>query len=271
MIEAAPTPLIDTTLVTLAALTLGMVLEMFRPLRTSVVDLRRWLNNGGLALLTYLSNHLLGTLIAGALVYRVGPISSLGLSAQPLWLQLAVTFILFELARYAIHVAMHKVPLLWRIHAVHHADNEMDISTAFRHHPIEGALSALPLAGLVLLLSAAPAALLAYRACDLVMAVLTHTNVAVPRRLEGLLRFLLVTPAFHRTHHMAEQRFTDSNYGLSVPWFDYLFGTYQQTTEAQQQQAAIGLDTHTANEQRLDGMLIAPFVTRRATESTSDS
>lgn len=182
-----------------------------------------------------------------------------GLANLPLWLDVSVAFLALELTRYGIHVAMHKIPILWRFHAVHHTDSEVDISTSFRHHPIEEILSAAPAFAVVWLLASAPEALILYRAWDLVTTVLTYTNVNISPRLERWLRHILVTPAFHRTHHLADKRFTDSNYSASLPWFDYISSTYQPTTVEQQKFARIGLETHTANEQRLDGMLWALF------------
>lgn len=262
MIETGPSFLVDFTVVTLGAFIAGMILEMLAPVRDGVISMARWINNAGLALISYGCNHLFGTFVAASILYNLEPGPFLHLSDLPLWLDVCIVFLALELTRYATHVAMHKLPFLWRFHAVHHTDNAVDISTSFRHHPIEGILSAVPLTAIIWLLGSAPEALILYRAVDLVMAVMTHTNVELPLRLERWLRYIVVTPAFHRTHHLAEKRFTDSNYSTAVPWFDYLFSTYQPTTVEQQKLAKIGLDTHTANEQRVDGMLWAPFVER---------
>jgi sterol desaturase/sphingolipid hydroxylase (fatty acid hydroxylase superfamily) len=262
MIEAGSRFFVDFTAVTLGAFTAGMIMEMLAPAREGVISFSRWLNNYGLALLTYLCNHLFGTFLAVFVLYNLDSRPFPGLANLPLWLDVSVAFLALELTRYGIHVAMHRFPILWRFHAVHHTDSEVDVSTAFRHHPIEGILSAIPIFAVVWLLASAPEALILYRAWDLVMAVLTHTNVDISPRLERWLRYIVVTPAFHRTHHLAEKRFTDSNYSASVPWFDYIFSTYQPTTVEQQKSARIGLETHTANEQRVDGMLCAPFMKR---------
>ena len=260
MIETGPSFLIDITAVTLAAFTAGMILEMLAPAREAVISFSRWLNNYGLALLTYLCNHLFGTFFVVFVLHNLDSRPFPGLANLPLWVDVSIVFVTLEATRYGIHVAMHKIPILWRFHAVHHTDSEVDVSTAFRHHPVEWLLSAIPSFPVVWLLASAPEALILYRACDLVMTVLTHTNVYISPRLERWLRFIVVTPAFHRTHHLADKRFTDSNYSASLPWFDYIFSTYQPTTVEQKKCARIGLDTHTANEQRVDGMLCAPFM-----------
>lgn len=262
MIETGPDFGLDLTVVTLAVLVLGMLLEMVRPARDSDALVSRWINNGSLALLTYLSNHLFVTLLSVSLLVRL-PALEYAAFAMPMWVEVVVVFLVIEFTRYAVHVLMHKVPLLWRLHAVHHSDSAVDISTSFRHHPLEPAFTSLPLTAVIYVLSARPEVLIIYRAVDLVMTVLTHSNVELPERLERSLRRVLVTPAFHRTHHMADQRFTDSNYGASLPWFDYLFGTYAATSAEQQRSEALGLENHTPHEQRLDGMLYAPFVQRR--------
>lgn len=262
MIETGSSFFVDFTVVTLAAFTVGMILEMLIPARDGVVSVSRWLNNTGLALITYACNHFLGTFVAVFVIYRFEPISFTGLANVPLWLDVCIVFFVLELVRYGIHVAMHKLPVLWRFHAVHHSDSAVDVSTSFRHHPIEAVFSAVPITAVIWLLGGALESLILYRAWDLIMTVMTHTNVNVPMRLERWLRRLVVTPAFHRTRHFAERRCTDSNYGASVPWFDYLFSTYQPTSAAQQKSAKMGLDTHTSNEQRLDGMLRAPFMER---------
>ncbi|MFT6891908.1 MAG: sterol desaturase/sphingolipid hydroxylase (fatty acid hydroxylase superfamily) [Halioglobus sp.] len=260
MIEVGPSFYIDFTLVTLGAFIAGMILEMLLPLRDSVVSVSRWFNNAALAIITYACSHLFGTFVAVAILSRLPSGTGYSLASLPLWLDFTVVFLVLGLARYSIHVAMHKIPLLWRFHAVHHTDSTIDVFTAFRHHPLEDILSTAPIIAILWLLGSSPEALIIYRALDLIMAVLTHTNVDVNERLERWLRYIVITPAFHRTHHFAEQRFTDSNYGALTPWFDYLFNTYQPTTSQQQKQAKLGLDSHTINEKRIDGMLIAPFV-----------
>jgi sterol desaturase/sphingolipid hydroxylase (fatty acid hydroxylase superfamily) len=262
MIEAGSPFAIDFVAVVLGALVVGMVAEMFWPARDNQVSALRWLNNGVLALITYASIHLLGTALALYILHEFEPRNTFALAGGPLWLDLALTFIALEAVRYSLHIAMHKVPILWRFHSVHHSDSEVDIATSFRHHPIEGLINAIPVTVLVWVLASAPEVLLIYRAWDLLMAVFTHCNVRVPFRVEHWLRWLVVTPTFHRTHHLAEKRFTDSNYSSTIPWLDYLFSTYQPTTPEQQEKSIIGLDTHTPHEQRIDGMLLAPFLER---------
>jgi sterol desaturase/sphingolipid hydroxylase (fatty acid hydroxylase superfamily) len=262
MIEAGSSFFVDFTVVTLGAFTVGMILEMLVPAREGLISISRWLNNSVLALVTYACNHLFATFVAVFILYSFEPRLFTGLTNLPLWLDATIAFLALELTRYGIHVAMHKLPILWRFHAVHHADSAVDVFTSFRHHPIEAMLGAVPITAVVWLLASAPEVLILYRAWDLIMTVMTHTNIAIPNRFERWLRFIVVTPAFHRTHHLAEKRFTDSNYSNSVPWFDYFFSTYQPTTVEQQKFAKIGLETHTNNEQRVDGMLYAPFMKR---------
>ncbi|WP_279252468.1 sterol desaturase family protein [Candidatus Seongchinamella marina] len=213
-------------------------------------------------MITYSVNHIFATSFAVYVIHRFEPRDYLGLAEATLLLNLLVTFLALEIARYGIHVVMHKIPVLWRFHAVHHSDNEVDVSTSFRHHPIEVMLNAIPVTALVWLVASSPEALILYRAWDLIMTVFTHTNVKIPLGLERWLRYLVVTPAFHRTHHFSEKHYTDSNYSATVPWLDYLFSTYQRTSVEQQSFSKLGLDMHTVNEQRLDGMILAPVLER---------
>ena len=188
MIEAGPRFFIDFTVVTLGALTACMILEMLLPARDGALSVARWLNNTGLALITYACNHLAGTLAAVAILYMSEAKPFPGLANVPLWLDVSATVLALELARYGTHVAMHKLPLLWRFHAVHHTDSAVDVSTSFRHHPIEALIAAVPLTAVVWLLGGAPEVLILYRAWDLIMTVMTHSNVEVPIRLERWLQ-----------------------------------------------------------------------------------
>jgi sterol desaturase/sphingolipid hydroxylase (fatty acid hydroxylase superfamily) len=140
---------------------------------------------------------------------------------------LAAGFVLRSLVAFAIHFAMHKVSLLWRIHRVHHTDLAMDVSTTVRFHPLEFVISMPVLLAMVVVFGLPPFALMVYELLDAAMAVFTHANVRLPERLERALQLVLVTPAMHRIHHSAWQPETDSNYGATVSWWDRLFGTYR--------------------------------------------
>jgi sterol desaturase/sphingolipid hydroxylase (fatty acid hydroxylase superfamily) len=155
---------------------------------------------------------------------------------------LVLGIVLRSLISYAVHVAMHRVPLLWRVHRVHHTDTAMDVTTTVRFHPLEFLISApLVFAG-VIALGISPAALIVYELFDAVMAIFTHANIRLPAPVERALRLVLVTPDMHRVHHSAWQPETDSNYGATLSWWDRLFGTYRMPEAAALDAMTLGLE-----------------------------
>lgn len=142
---------------------------------------------------------------------------------------------------WAIHLAMHKIPLLWRIHRVHHTDPFLDVSTTVRFHPFEFLISTPVVLAGVLAMGVSPVTLLIYELLDAVMAVFTHANIRLPGRTDRILRSLLVTPDMHRVHHSTWQPETDSNYGATLSIWDRLFGTYRVKTEETLGSMEIGL------------------------------
>jgi sterol desaturase/sphingolipid hydroxylase (fatty acid hydroxylase superfamily) len=142
-------------------------------------------------------------------------------------------FVLGLLARswasWATHILMHKVPLLWRLHRVHHSDEFFDVSTTGRFHPLEFVAAAPFSISAVLMFGIPPASIVA---CDLLngcLSVFHHSNVRVPAKIDRLLRWIIVTPDMHRIHHSSRQAETDSNFGAEIPLWDHLFGTYRAT------------------------------------------
>lgn len=149
-----------------------------------------------------------------------GPLARLG---EP-W-RFGVSLVMISLAQYALHRASHRFAPLWRVHRVHHSDTAIDLSTTFRHHPLEMAV-ALGWYGLVAGLSgASPAAVVAYGWAAQLLGIAHHADVALPTWAERWLSRVVITPGLHHVHHSADQRQTDSNYGDVVPWWDRLFGT----------------------------------------------
>ncbi len=211
------------------ALVLFGGLEAFIALgRDGIERRRRWTTNGGLTVLNVL---LLGAMpISVVAVADYAMARGWGLLNQPFVQPLAALvlgFVLRSLVSYGIHVAMHKIPLLWRVHRVHHTDRQMDVSTTVRLHPLELVIS-MPIAlGMTVLLGIPALALMLYELVDAAMAVFTHANVRLPGRLERALQLVVVTPAMHRVHHSEWQPETDSNYGATLSWWDRLFGTYR--------------------------------------------
>ncbi|WP_409977019.1 sterol desaturase family protein [Afifella sp. JA880] len=155
-----------------------------------------------------------------------------------------IAFILLDFTVWAEHVAFHKIPILWRVHRVHHADVDVDVTTALRFHPIEILVSMCLKAAFVVLIGAPVLSVLLFEIVLNGAAMFNHSNVRLPDRVDRALRFLIVTPDMHRIHHSVERRETDSNYGFNFSVWDRLFRVYTQDPEAGQVGMRLGLKPH---------------------------
>ncbi|MDX8408310.1 MAG: sterol desaturase family protein, partial [Mariprofundaceae bacterium] len=213
------------------AILLGMAAwEIFAPGRTRVQSkLKRWLGNISLvALDTLIVRLLLPAGAAGvALWCAAHHVGLLYLLQLPEWLTILIAVILLDLAIYVQHVVFHAVPLLWRLHMVHHADRDLDVSSGLRFHPLEILLSMLIKMGLIALLGAPLMAVIIFETILNGMAMFNHANIRLPLGIDRALRLLLVTPDMHRVHHSVIVRETNSNYGFNLSLWDRLFGTYR--------------------------------------------
>jgi len=194
---------------------------------------RRWPANGAITVLNIV---LLGALpLSGLVVAELAQANGWGLFNQ-LEFSVAVVliagFLIRSFASYTIHVAMHKVPILWRLHRVHHTDTAMDVSTTVRFHPLEFIVSVPIIVGLIAMTGIPPLVIMLYELFDAVMAVFSHANIRLPRPIERILQWLLVTPDMHRVHHSSTQAETDSNYGATLSIWNRLFRTYQVKSDA---------------------------------------
>jgi len=178
----------------------------------------------------------------------------------PAWLAFLAAVILLDLAIYLQHVLFHAVPVLWRLHRVHHADLEFDVTTGVRFHPIEILLSMGIKLSVVAALGTPAAAVLAFEVLLNATSMFSHGNVRFPARIESMLRRIVVTPDMHRVHHSVVPSETNSNFGFNLSWWDRLFGTYRSEPAAGHDRMTIGLDQfRDPRELRLDRMLIQPF------------
>lgn len=148
------------------------------------------------------------------------------LSHLPWGLGLASTIIIFDLAIYWQHRMSHIVPFLWKIHAIHHSDTAMDISTAYRFHPFEIYLSALYKGVLIYILSPRIEHFIIYETILFSMALFNHSNIKISKSLDHLLRFFIVTPAMHFPHHHPNKKYTNTNYGNFLSLWDRIFKSY---------------------------------------------
>lgn len=243
------------------------LLELAAPRRRLVQSkLSRWVTNLGMAGLNSLVLKAMAALavplsaMAAAIYAQAqgwGLLNSIGL---PTWLEISAAIVVLDGAIYLQHVASHKIPMLWRLHRVHHADRDFDVTTGIRFHPVEIALSMLYKIVLVVLIGPAPVAVLLFEVILNSCALFNHANLALPRWLDAPLRLILVTPDMHRVHHSVLRREHDTNYGFNLSIWDRLFGTYTSQPEGGHTAMTIGLNEfQTDAPGRLSWSLMLPF------------
>jgi len=198
------------------------------------------------------------------LLHAVGPI--------PFVLAVAVAILLLDLAIYLQHVLFHAVPILWRVHRVHHADIDVDVTTGSRFHPIEIFLSLLIKFVTIGALGASPLAVLLFEALLNVGSLFSHANLRLLSWLDRALRLVVVTPDMHRVHHSASGVETNTNFGFTFPWWDHLCGTYRAQPAAGHEAMTVGLTCFRDPKYlRLDRTLFQPlFDGSGSQESSSD-
>jgi sterol desaturase/sphingolipid hydroxylase (fatty acid hydroxylase superfamily) len=160
---------------------------------------------------------------------------------SPLWLAVIATVLVRSLFGYAVHVLMHKVPLLWRIHRVHHSDTHLDITTSLRNHPLELVVMVAAIMTVTLIFGFNPWALIVFELLESMANIVAHANLRLPEAIDRALRFLFVTPNMHLLHHSSWQPETDSNYGQLFSLWDRLFGTYSAAPRNGYDAVKIGL------------------------------
>lgn len=183
----------------------------------------------------------------------------------PMWSKIVGTVLVLDLAVYAQHVAMHKIPLLWRIHLVHHADPEFDVTTGVRFHTLEILVSAMYKAAIVALLGLPAVGVLVFEVLLNATSMFTHGNVHLPSRAERVVRACFVTPDMHRVHHSTIPDETNSNFGFNVSWWDRFFRTYRDQPIRGHSEMQIGLSNEREERHvaRLTGILLLPFTASR--------
>lgn len=226
---------------------------------------RRWPSNLLIVVLDTLVIRLIFPLAAVgvALVVAEQGWGLFNLFALPLWLAVLASVVVLDLTVYFQHRLFHAVPWLWRLHRMHHADLEFDVTTGLRFHPLEMLISMGIKLAVVAALGAPALAVLIFEIVLNATSMFNHGNVRLPSRIDRSLRLLLVTPDMHRVHHSIVRRETDSNFGFNLPWWDRLFGTYRDQPAAGHLGMTIGIeDFRDSRNLRLDRMLIQPFLAR---------
>ena len=181
--------------------------------------------------------------------------------APPFPLAVVLAVVALDFAIWAQHVMVHAVPALWRLHRVHHADPDYDVTTGARFHPLEILLSMLIKFAVIAVLGPPVVAVVIFEVLLNATAMFNHGNIRLPANLDAGLRWLVVTPDMHRVHHSVIDDEANSNFGFNLPWWDRLFGTYRAQPRAGHDAIVIGIHGHTDPREvaRLDGMLLMPF------------
>jgi sterol desaturase/sphingolipid hydroxylase (fatty acid hydroxylase superfamily) len=244
--------------------TLVAIWELVAPRRALTVSKAlRWSSNFGLVVLNTL------------LLRLIFPVAAVGVAAfcatngwgalnhfqVPFWLAVPLAVIAMDFVIWLQHVMVHAVPMLWRLHRVHHADLDYDLTTGSRFHPIEIALSMLIKVATITVLGPPVVAVVIFEVLLNAAAMFNHGNIRLPASVDRVMRWFIVTPDMHRVHHSVEDDETNSNFGFNLPWWDRLLGTYREQPRAGQIGMTIGIHGHTDLREvaRLDGMLLMPF------------
>lgn len=251
-----------------AAVFTGMTLwEWLAPRRRMTIGRRaRWPGNLGILVADIVAVRLLVpiTAVAAALIAAQrgwGLLPALGLSVWPASIAGTVLGVIaLDLVIYLQHVAFHHIRPLWRLHRMHHADLDIDVTTGVRFHPIEILISLGIKIAAVIALGVPAVAVLAFEVLLNATSMFNHANVSLPPALERVVRWFVVTPQMHQVHHSVVRAETDSNFGFNLPWWDRLFGTYRAAPAAGDDGVTIGLPIfRDATESRLVRLLTQPF------------
>ncbi|MCX7287651.1 MAG: sterol desaturase family protein [Rhodobacterales bacterium] len=224
----------------------------------------RWMTNLAFAIIDSLALRALAILVPILAVAAAVDAGRLGVGLfnhldWPLWLEGVLAVLLLDLAIWAQHLVTHKVPVFWRFHRVHHADRDLDVTTALRFHPVEIIASAALKLGLVYVLGPAALAVLAFEVILNATALFTHANLRLPAWLDRSLRLVLVTPDMHRIHHSVRRNEHDSNFGFALSLWDRIFRTYVPDPEAGQANMTVGLEWQDERPANLGWALMLPF------------
>lgn len=229
----------------------------------SVSKAYRWSNNFGVIALGTLLTRLV--VPAGAVGLAVFVESQgwglLQVVNLPLWLTVLIAIVVLDFTIWAQHVMFHAIPTLWRLHRMHHADLDIDVTTGLRFHPLEILLSFGIKATVIVALGVPAVAVLLFEIILSSLAMFNHSNVRMPLVVDRVLRLLIVTPDFHRVHHSWYPHETNSNFGFNLSLWDRIMGTYRAQPDDGHEGMTIGINQFRDPKwERLDKMLIQPFV-----------
>ncbi len=231
--------------------------------RLTVSKTVRWMNNLGLV---FFNSFILRVLFPAAAVGVALTAGKQGwglfnIYETPLYISVIASIVIMDFVIYVQHVMVHAIPVLWRLHRVHHADPDYDVTTGARFHTLEIILSMLIKFATILLLGPPVVAVILFEIILNVTAMFNHGNVGLPAGLDRVLRWIVVTPDMHRVHHSVADDEANSNFGFSLPWWDRFFGTYRDQPRGGHEGMTIGIHKyHDAKDVSwISGMLLLPF------------
>ena len=239
--------------------------ELFAPRRKLIISkAMRWTNNIALVFLNSLVVRLLFPTAAIGIAVFVNN-NAWGISHVidlPLVLEVLLAVVIMDAVIYFQHVMMHAVPAFWRLHRVHHADPDFDVTTGSRFHPIEIIISMLIKFAVIIVLGAPVISVIIFEILLNASAMFNHSNVRLNKTVDRFLRLILVTPDMHRVHHSVEADEANSNFGFNLPWWDRLFGTYRAQPRAGHEGMQIGIHQYNQPDQvtYLHKILWLPFI-----------
>ncbi|XSG81485.1 MAG: sterol desaturase family protein [Methyloligella sp. ZOD6] len=230
--------------------------------RREIPRLLRWSNNFGIVVIDTLLVRLAFPILAVglAVIAQERGWGLFNILEVPVWIAFAVSVLALDLAIYLQHVMFHAVPALWRLHRMHHADLEFDVSTGLRFHPVEILLSMGIKLAVVAALGPPALAVLVFEVLLNGTTMFNHSNIRIPARIDRILRLFVVTPDMHRVHHSIHPSETNSNFGFNLPWWDRLLGTYRPQPRDGHEKMTIGIEQfRTRRDLWLDRLLIQPL------------
>jgi sterol desaturase/sphingolipid hydroxylase (fatty acid hydroxylase superfamily) len=246
-------------------LVLMMALEYWLPAKQAkVAKSQRWLGNFGLTIVSTFAARLIVPMgLTGIAIYANE--QKWGLFNQfnwPVWAVLLLSCLLLDIMIYWQHRLFHRVPLFWRLHKVHHADSHVDASTGLRFHPLEILLS-IVIKGIAIMALGVPVlAVIIFEIMLNGFALFNHANIRLPDKVERVARYFLITQVLHRIHHSQVAKETNTNFGFSVSWWDYLFGSYKGESAKGDADIELGLKEYPKSSQNAAfwSLLKMPFL-----------
>lgn len=256
-------------LVFISVLILLSALESFFPRRKPKYSkVQRWLSNFGISFFNTLLTRLLIP-IAGVAAAAFAAEQNWGLLNfinPPIWLGIVIFLLMFDLTIYCQHRLFHAIPVLWRLHRMHHTDLDYDVSTGNRFHPLSILISSVIKLSVIFVMGPLPVAVIIAEVLLNATSMFNHSNLNIGLRLDRTLRFFLVTPDMHRVHHSSCPQEQNKNFGFNFPWWDRLFGSYKDQPELGHDEMEIGISGFSHEESNgITKLLLQPMVSKKPT------